>query len=153
VRLGIGNEPSADVIANLRQLCVNVLEPVREHFGRPVTVHSGFRCPALNRAVGGAASSQHVEGEAADIEIRGIANAALARWITGGISDGYALPGHGPGSATAGVPFDQLILEFHTRGIPDSGWVHVSYRPRGRGEVLTAERISGRTVYSRGIIA
>lgn len=135
IRLGIDNVPNADVIANLQALCVNVLEPIRDYFGRPVTVMSGYRCPDLNRAVNGARGSQHMTGEAADIEIAGVANARLARWIADG-----------------NVPFDQVILEFYTRGIPDSGWVHVSYRPNGRRSILTAERVKGRTVYRKGVI-
>lgn len=136
LRLGIANDPTPDVIANLTQLCVNVLEPIRAHYGRPVRVFSGYRCPDLNKAVHGARGSQHMTGEAADIEIPGIANAELAHWIAAG-----------------NVPFDQVILEFYERGVPDSGWVHVSFRPHGRGDVLTAERVNGRTVYHKGLIA
>lgn len=136
IRLGIDNTPSPEVIANLRALCFNVLEPVRTYFGRRVTVHSGYRGPSLNRAVGGARESQHMTGEAADIEIAGVANHRLAQWIADG-----------------NVPFDQVILEFYTRGVADSGWVHVSYRPHGRQSVLTAERVRGKTVYRQGLVA
>jgi len=135
LRLGIANVPGQAVIANLRQLCVNVLEPIRAHYARPVRIFSGYRSPELNRAVHGAANSQHMAGEAADIEVAGVSNPELARWILGN------------------MPFDQVILEFYQRGIADSGWVHVSYRPSGRKEALTAERISGRTVYRKGLIA
>lgn len=123
-RRRIDNTPPAQAIDNLRRLCKVVLEPIREHFG-PVIISSGYRSPALNRAVGGAATSQHVAGEAADIEVPGVSNVELAEWI-----------------ARSGRPFDQLILEFYTPGDPSSGWVHVSYSLRRRRyQVLTARRV------------
>ena len=66
-RLDIDNTPTAEAVANLQQLVANVLDPLRETYGRPIYVNSGYRCPALNRAVGGVPSSQHLTGEAADI--------------------------------------------------------------------------------------
>ena len=66
-RLHIDNTIPEELIPNLKNLCVQVLEPLREHFGTPVVISSGYRCPALNRAVGGASNSQHLTGEAADI--------------------------------------------------------------------------------------
>ena len=66
-RKGIDNSPSMQVRANLAALVENVLDPLREAYGKPIVVTSGYRCEKLNRAVGGAASSQHVKGQAADI--------------------------------------------------------------------------------------
>lgn len=66
-RLGIDNTPSADITARLIRLAADVLQPLREAFGRPIIVSSGYRCSALNKAVGGAVNSQHLSGEAADI--------------------------------------------------------------------------------------
>ena len=66
-RLHIDNTIPEELIPNLKNLCVQVLEPLREHFGTPVVISSGYRCPALNQAVGGVPNSQHLTGEAADI--------------------------------------------------------------------------------------
>jgi hypothetical protein len=119
-RRGIDNTPDAAAVQRLRLLCLNVLEPVRAHFARPLTISSGFRSARLNRAIGGAAGSQHCRGEAADIEIAGVPNGEIAEWIRDTLS------------------FDQLILEAYTPGMPASGWVHVSYRAQGcRGDCLT----------------
>lgn len=121
-RRGIDNMPVPAAIEALAVLCESLLEPVRRNFGQPVVVNSGYRAPLLNRAIGGARGSQHVLGEAADIEIPGLANADLAQWIA------------------AHLPYDQLILEAHVPGDPASGWVHVSVangRP-ARGQLLTA---------------
>lgn len=137
VRRRIDNTPTPAVIDALTALCKHVLEPVREKFG-PVKVSSGYRSPALNRAVGGSKTSQHVKGEAGDIECPGVPNATLARWIV------------------ANCDFDQVILEFHTPGQPNSGWVHVSWRQANRRrQSLTAARVRTmgilRTQYFPGI--
>jgi len=138
-RRGIDNTPPADVIARLQLLCQHVLEPVRQRFGKPVVISSGYRSPALNRAVGGSATSQHVKGEAADFEIPGLSNVEVARWMERKLN------------------YDQLILEFYTPGQPNSGWVHVSWRPNYRNEELTARRVRRGsrlvTEYVRGIVA
>ena len=70
----------AAVIANLKHLCEEVLEPLRRHVGGPILISSGYRCPALNTAVGGATGSQHMTGEAADIHINSIEEGK--RWVT-----------------------------------------------------------------------
>lgn len=130
VRLGIQNKPSPQQIENLKRLCDNVLEPVRKHFGIAFTPSSAFRSKGLNVAVGGAPASQHVAGEAADIEIPMVDNLDLALWIS------------------ENVDFDQLILESYTASDPTSGWVHVSHRADdNRGDVLSFN--SG--VYSDGL--
>jgi zinc D-Ala-D-Ala carboxypeptidase len=108
-RLKIDNSPPNDVIENLKLLCQNVLEPIRKHFGKPVKINSAYRCPALNKAVGGASNSQHVVGSAADIEVPGVANEELAKWIEKNLT------------------FDQLIREFMKPNDPTAGWVHVSF--------------------------
>lgn len=132
-RRGIINHPEIDHIANMKELCENILEPVREEFGVTV-INSGYRSKQLNEAIGGSSTSQHCKGEAADIEVPGVSNLEIAQWIVDN-----------------DLPFDQLILEFYTEGEPSSGWVHVSYGVRKRGQVLTAAKRSGRTVYLEGI--
>jgi uncharacterized protein YcbK (DUF882 family) len=120
VRKGIRNNPTPAHLESLKALCENVLEPIRAHFSKPVKVSSGYRSRALNAAVGGSNSSQHSLGQAADIEIAGVDNRRLAKWIE------------------ANLPFDQVILEGAKRGDPNAGWVHVSYGPRHRRQSLTA---------------
>ena len=110
IRKGIANDPGPTEVAALRLLCEKVLEPVRRHFGKPVYINSGYRSPRLNRSVGGSSTSQHCKGEAADIEIPGVANGAIATWIRDNLV------------------YDQLILEAYSAGQPSSGWVHVSFR-------------------------
>jgi len=137
-RLGIDNTPDEETIDNLKTLCDKVLQPVREHFGKSVTVNSGYRSPELNSspAVGGSKTSDHCKGMAADIEIAGIANADLAQWIMDNLD------------------YTQLILEFYTQGIPDSGWVHVSYDPNNlKKQELTAVKVAGKTQYLQGLQA
>ena len=114
-RRGIANDPPAGAISNLRTLCAEVLEPVRAHFARPVIVSSGYRSPALNRAIGGSPSSQHCLGEAADITVPGVGVLDLAQWLH------------------RNLDYDQLIYEY-------GRWVHVSYRAgRLRNMELTAK--------------
>lgn len=132
IRRGIRNVPTAEHVRNMELLCREVLEPLRAQFRRPVVISSGFRSAALNRAIGGSATSQHSQGEAADIEIPGVDNRVVARWIRDNLV------------------FDQLILEAYRPGVPNSGWVHVSYsRHRARKQVLTATFPGPR--YSPGI--
>ena len=117
-----------------KSLFENVVQPVRDNFGVTV-INSGYRGPKLNEAVGGSSKSQHCIGEAVDIECPGTSNYAVASWIE------------------QNLDFDQLILEFYTPGIPDSGWVHVSYKSEGnRKSILTAMKENGKTVYKPGLI-
>jgi zinc D-Ala-D-Ala carboxypeptidase len=136
LRFNIDNTPDAEQLANMVALCENVLQPVREYFGMGVKVNSGFRHPAVNSKVGGSRTSDHCKGMAADIEIPGVANADLAKWIVDNMN------------------FRQVILEFYTPGVPDSGWVHVSYNPAdNKKQVITAAKQGGETVYLTGLVA
>lgn len=129
IRLGIPNHPGNEEIENLLALAQNILQPIRDKFG-PFTPQSGFRSLALNRLLKSKDTSQHVKGQAADIEIPGVSNLDLALWIS------------------QNLDFDQLILENYEPGDPSSGWVHVSYRGLGnRGQVLTYSQGG----YSNGI--
>ena len=129
IRKGINNNPNAEQIEKLKALCENILQPVRDHFGR-VKVTSGFRSVELCTAIGSSANSQHAKAEAADFECVGVDNAELADWIH------------------RELPYDQLILEFHTPGEPNSGWIHCSYTEgMPRKQFLHAFRKDGRTQY------
>lgn len=135
-RLGLDNTPDEETIENLKLLCEKVLQPVREHFGKPVTINSGYRSPESNAAVGGSKSSDHCKGQACDLEINGVANPDLAQWIMDNLE------------------YTQLILEFYTQGQPNSGWVHVSYDPNNlKKQELTATKIAGKTTYLNGLVA
>lgn len=136
LRMGFDNTPDDEATENLRLLCEKVLQPVRDHYGKGVKVNSAYRSPESNAAVGGSKTSDHCKGMAADIEIPGVANADLAQWIMDNLD------------------YTQLILEFYTPGIPDSGWVHVSYDPnRLTKQELTATKVAGKTQYLPGLVA
>jgi hypothetical protein len=136
LRHDMDNTPGEAEIANLKTLCEKVLQPVRDKFQTGVKVNSGFRHPEVNAKVGGSKTSDHCKGQAADIEIPGIANADLAVWIMDNLE------------------YTQLILEFYTPGVPDSGWVHVSYDPANlKKQNLTATKKDGKTVYLPGLVA
>lgn len=102
---GIDNTPGDDVKKRLTSLVDNVLDPLRDWYGKPIKVNSGYRCPELNEAVGGVSTSQHVKGEAADID-------------TGNISENKKLFDY----IKYNLPHDQLIWESGGK------WVHVSYK-------------------------
>jgi len=134
LRKGLDNAPTQDVISALQTLAVNVLQPVREHYGRGVKVNSGYRSPEVNASVGGSKTSDHCKGQAADIEIPGVPNKELALYIRDNLE------------------YTQLILEAYTEGVPDSGWVHVSYDPANlKKQVMTAKFVNGKAIYSNGI--
>ena len=136
LRHNMDNTPGDTEIHNLRTLCEYILQPVRTAYGRGIKVNSGFRHPNVNAAVGGSRTSDHCKGQAADIEIPGVANYDLALYISQYFN------------------FTQLILEFYTPGVPDSGWVHVSYDSANlKRQVMTAMRENGKTVYKQGLIA
>jgi len=124
-RRGLDNSPNSNQLESMKALVRNILDPLREALGRPVNINSGFRSEAVNKAVGGAASSQHRFGEAADIVVPGMTVEQLVARIR-------ALK----------LPFDQVIDEF-------GSWVHVSYGPRQRRQVLRARRATnGQTTYT-----
>lgn len=129
VRWGIPMTPTSEVKSNLRALCFNVLDPLREQLDLPIHVSSGFRPVELNRRIKGAATSQHCKGEAADIHVNGMTPLKLAQLIAG-----------------MGLPYDQLIMEF-------GQWVHVSHKRGGpqRTQQLTAHRVDGAVHYFPGI--
>jgi zinc D-Ala-D-Ala carboxypeptidase len=136
LRMGFDNTPGDTETEALRLLCEKVLQPVRDHYGKGVKVNSGYRSPESNAAVGGSKTSDHCKGQAADIEIPGVPNAELAQWIMDNLD------------------YTQLILEFYTPGIPDSGWVHVSYDPNNlKKQELTAMKVAGKTQYVPGLVA
>lgn len=118
--------PPPEIVEHLRALCVNILQPVRDAVGVSIHVNSGYRCPSLNRAIGGAANSQHMTGHAADIVDFTHGNEYLFKKIR-----------------ELNLPFDQMIDEFGFR------WVHISYDPaRNRRQILQAVKdAAGRTVY------
>lgn len=122
LRNGIPNNPNATQIDALRELCLNVLQPIRSYFNKPVTVSSGFRSCELCIAINSSINSQHTKGEAADIEIIGLDNKELFDYIKNNID------------------FDQMILEFYSGG--NSGWLHVSYvsQKENRKQTLRAFR-------------
>jgi len=136
LRHGIDNTPGEQEMCALKVLAENVLQPIRDHFQKGVKINSAYRSPEVNQKVGGSRTSDHCRGQAADIEIPGVANAELAQWIVDNLE------------------FRQVILEFYTQGIPDSGWVHVSYVPEdNKKQVLTATKKDGKTVYLNGLVA
>jgi len=130
-RLGIDNTPTDEHIDNLKALCENILQPVREHYGISFSPSSGYRSVALCEAIGSSAKSQHARGEAVDFEVPGVDNLSLASWIS------------------EHLDFDQLILEFYKEGDPNSGWVHCSFKDKAsnRRECL---RFDGKQ-YKRGL--
>ena len=113
-RNGIDNTPAEEELANLKLLVVNCLQPIRDILVRPLTVTSGFRCKELNAKIGGVKNSQHVKGQAVDIECFSLSTKELFDFIK-----------------SSGVEFDQLILEFHKPEKPNSGWVHLSWKNTG----------------------
>jgi uncharacterized protein YcbK (DUF882 family) len=128
-RRGIKNVPNAAALASLKALCINVLEPIRAHFDRPVIISSGYRAPAVNKAVGGSTTSAHCFGQAADFTVPGVSNFELCGWIERNLN------------------YDQLIYEFG-----ESGWVHVGYGGKMRNMELSYKRIKGRAVPVTGIV-
>ena len=129
-RNGISNMPTKEHIANFMLLAEKIFEPVREHFGVPIRISSGYRSKELNAITKGASTtSQHCKGQAIDIDNDGttITNKQIFDYIKDNL------------------PFDQLIWEFGNEDNPD--WVHVSYVPNGRKQILKAFKMNGTTKY------
>ena len=131
-RKGIDNTPGPEHQENLKKLCENVLQPVRDYFSKVVTISSGYRSPELCTAIGSKITSQHAKGQAADFEIFGVSNKALADYID------------------SELHYDQLILEYWKESDPNSGWVHCSYsESNNRRQYLRAYKEDGSTKYER----
>ena len=128
-RKGIDNTPSSDSIINLQQLCIHILEPIRNSLG-VVRISSGYRSPELNEAIGGSKTSQHCKGEAADVTVDGISNRELYEWIK-----------------SSDLPIDQCICEFpDLQGEP--AWIHVSFSlGKNRRQFLVAKKVGRKTIY------
>ncbi len=130
IRLGIDNSPTEQVLKNLQNVVQFILEPVRNHFNKPITITSGYRSPELCKAIGSSVTSQHTFGQAVDFEILGIPNKEVSDWIVNHLD------------------YDQCILEFWKPEEPNSGWVHCSYKPSGNRKMyLRAFKGNGRVVY------
>ena len=130
-RLGIDNTPNEEQINNLKILCEKILQPIRDFYGMPLSISSGYRSVALCEAIGSSAKSQHTKGQAADFEIFNLANKDVADFIV------------------QNFDYDQCILEFWNENDPSSGWVHCSYNSAGnRKQYLKAEKLNGRVVYT-----
>ena len=129
--LKIGNTPNAEQLGNLKLVCINIFDKVREHFGKAIGISSAFRSRELNTRINGSKSSQHMEGKALDIDgdiFGGINNKEIFDYIRNNCT------------------FDQLIWEFGSENAPS--WVHVSWNKDGnRGQILRAVKSGGRTVY------
>lgn len=139
VRNNIKNKPTPEQILNLRALCINVLEPIYQHFNMPndFIICSGFRGPELNKLVGGSIKSQHCTGQAVDFEIIGVPNSDLAKWIS------------------KNCEYDQLIMEYYNpEEGRNSGWIHASYVNTGRNrkENMTSIRVGSKTIYKTGFL-
>lgn len=131
-RHGVSNMPTEQHIKNFKLLAEKVFEPIREHFGKPIHISSGYRSQSLNGIIGGSLSSQHCKGEALDLDMDGtdITNKQIFDFIKDHLE------------------FDQLIWEFGTKDNPN--WVHVSYSStdKQRKQVLRALKVGGKTSYS-----
>jgi zinc D-Ala-D-Ala carboxypeptidase len=131
-RLGIDNTPDFEVKEALKAVCTKVFDPCREFVGGPLAIASGYRSPKLNKAVGGSKTSEHMKGQALDIDCDTFGhktNAELFHYIKDNLE------------------FNQLIWEFGTDKNPE--WIHVSYsRLHNKKQVLKASKVNGKTVYT-----
>ena len=129
-RKGISNMPTPEHLENFKILAENIFEPIRKHFGVPIMISSGYRSKELNKAIGGASTSQHLLGQALDLDMDGTPNGVTNKMVFDYIK--------------ANLNFDQLINEF------DYSWVHVSYNPSGkqRKQILNAIKVGGKTSYT-----
>ena len=128
-RRDINNSPSSDAIYYMQMLSEKILQPIRNHYGIPFSVSSGYRCAELSILIGSSKNSQHCKGQAADFEVPGISNMDLCYFIK------------------TTLDFDQLILECYTGG--NTGWVHCSIADTPRKDLLTFDRTNG---YRKGLI-
>lgn len=124
VRRGVDNTPPPQVVKSLIALVENILDPLRELCDYPIVVSSGYRCPNLNKIIGGSPTSQHPLGEAADITCPALGTKRL-----------FDI------ARTSNLPFDQLIFE--------GTWVHISFGQRQRREILVATFVDGKATYRK----
>lgn len=133
-RLGIDNIPNNEQVNNLRLLCEKVLQPIREKYGKPIIVSSGFRCEKLNKAIGGSKTSEHRYGMAADFHS-----------LSDTLSDNKALWNL---IMTMNLNFGQLIYEYGSDAGPD--WIHISYNDKNnRKQILRCKKVNGKASYSK----
>ncbi len=132
-RKGISNNPTAEHLENFKLLAENVFEKIRNHFGVPIHISSGYRSKELNSAIGGSQTSQHSKGQAIDVDMDGSGDGVTNADVFNFIKDNLV--------------FDQLIAEFPKQGNPD--WVHVSYtKVNNRKQILVAKKVNGKTIYT-----
>ena len=132
LRMGIVNLPTEKHIENMKTLCKLVLQPLRDYYGKPIYINSGYRNEVLNIRIGGSKTSQHCKGEAADLDV-GEDNSKLF----------YYIKEH--------LEFDQLIWEYGNELNPD--WVHVSYAQNNRMQCLkTVRDINGKVKYEACLV-
>lgn len=130
-RRGLSNKPSEEVVKNLGFLVIEVLDPLRIAVGKPLVVTSGYRSPEINRLIGGAPTSDHILGRAADVHQPEMRVRDLMRLVL-----------------HKNIPFDQMIDEF------DGAWLHISFRRDGnRRQILEATHQGGKTWYSHVSVA
>lgn len=136
IRLGIDNTPTETHLNNMKALANNVFQPIRDYFGKPIIISSGYRSEKLNKAIGGSLTSQHSKGEAMDIDNDGtsVSNKEIFDFIKDNLD------------------FDQLIGE-GLSGNGDYNWIHVSYSAtrKNRKEILIADFSTGKAVYKKYI--
>jgi zinc D-Ala-D-Ala carboxypeptidase len=124
VRRGINNTPSPEVILNLKALCENVLQPLRDWYGKPITITSGYRSPELNKAIKGARNSDHMRGQAVDFVLPKEDYARVFDWLR------------------KNVQYTQIIDEF------SFSWIHISYDAKNlKKQALKAVKQNGKTAY------
>jgi hypothetical protein len=128
-RKGVSNMPTPEHLENFKLLAEKVFEPIREHFKVPIHISSGYRSKELNKAIGGSLSSQHLLGQAIDIDMDGSSSGVTNKQVFDFI--------------IKNLDFDQAINEFNY------SWVHVSYNSKGkqRKQVLDAIKVGGKTTY------
>lgn len=131
---GIDNSPTPEHLENLKVICTEVFDKVREHFDVPIFISSGYRSAALNKAIGGSSTSDHNLGKALDLDQdfkgNGVTNKQVFDYIR------------------QNLDFDQLIWEFGSNDNPD--WVHVGYRKgANRKQILRAKKVGSKTVYEK----
>lgn len=140
VRLGLDNTPNQEIINHLEQSCINLWQPARDILGKPMGIDSGYRSDAVNRAVGGSTTSAHSYGYAIDFTAPSFGTPRqVAEKLVKELKARH-------------IAFDQLILEFPETS---SSWIHLGYKNRQgeqRGQVLTAKKQNGKTVYLSGLV-